>query len=183
MATEIWVNIGSGKAITWTIVDLLSIRSSDIHLRQFSQEIPQLPMTAISFKITYLKFCSNLPGANELINNIWFKYAFANQYWWMCLLHYNQYITIWPMSALQSFRWRHICPCLTFEVTIREAQRQRGPSFHHSWSPRADGEPIINRNTSLLWNWTEISPIIWFKIQMPNRSPITLSGGSLWCVS
>ena len=38
MATEIWVNIGSGngllhQAITWTNVDLSSVMSSDIHLK------------------------------------------------------------------------------------------------------------------------------------------------------
>ena len=39
----------------------------DIHVRAISQEIPQpLAVTRISLKITYLKFRSNLPGANEL---------------------------------------------------------------------------------------------------------------------
>ena len=40
--------------------------SSDIHLRASSQEIPQPSITEIICKIKYLKFYSNLPGANEL---------------------------------------------------------------------------------------------------------------------
>ena len=35
-------------------------------MRAVLQEIPQPSATEISLKITYLKFCSNLPGANEL---------------------------------------------------------------------------------------------------------------------
>ena len=54
------------QAITWTNVDI-SLRSNGIHLRAILQEIPQPSVTAISLKITYLKFCSNLSGANELI--------------------------------------------------------------------------------------------------------------------
>ena len=72
MATAIWVNIGSGngllrhQAITWTNVDLSSSRSSDIHLRASSQEIPQPSITEIICKINDLKFYSNFPGADEL---------------------------------------------------------------------------------------------------------------------
>ena len=40
--------------------------SSGIHLVAILQEIPQLSVTEIGWKITYLKFCSNLSGANEL---------------------------------------------------------------------------------------------------------------------
>ena len=40
--------------------------SSGIHLRAILLEIPQPLVTETSLKITYLKFCSNLPGANEL---------------------------------------------------------------------------------------------------------------------
>ena len=47
-------------------VDLSSVRSSDIHLRAGSQEIPQPSITEIICKIKYLKFHSNFPGANEL---------------------------------------------------------------------------------------------------------------------
>ena len=67
MVTLIWVNIGwRHQAITWINVDLSSVRFSGIHLRSILQEITQSSVTEISLKITYLKFCSNLPGANEL---------------------------------------------------------------------------------------------------------------------
>ena len=53
MATEIWVNIGSAngllpdgnQAITWTNVDWSSAKSSDIHIRAISQEMPQPSIT------------------------------------------------------------------------------------------------------------------------------------------
>ena len=54
------------QAITWTNVDWSSAESSDIHKRAISQEMPQLSITKICLKITYIKFYSNLPGANEL---------------------------------------------------------------------------------------------------------------------
>ena len=50
------------QAITWTNVDLSSIRSSDIHLRAILQKISQPPIIKISFEITHIKFHSNLPG-------------------------------------------------------------------------------------------------------------------------
>ena len=90
MASGIWVNIDSGngllpwrhQAITWTNVDLSSVRSSDIHLRVVSQKIPQPSVTKFSFKIAYLKFHSNCPGANELklitmINTLWHEWYFV----------------------------------------------------------------------------------------------------------
>ena len=55
------------QAITWTNADLSSVKSSGIHLRAISLEIPQPPFTKISLKITYLKSNWNLLGANELI--------------------------------------------------------------------------------------------------------------------
>ena len=42
------------------------LKSSDIHIRTISQEIPQPSITKICLKITCLKFHSNFPGANEL---------------------------------------------------------------------------------------------------------------------
>ena len=43
-----------------------SVRSSGIHLRAISWEIPQPPFAKVSLKITYLKSNWNLPGASEL---------------------------------------------------------------------------------------------------------------------
>ena len=47
------------QAITWTKVDLSSVRSSDIYLREIL--LPQPPITKISLNIT-----SNLPNLPEL---------------------------------------------------------------------------------------------------------------------
>ena len=60
-----WLVAWWHQAITWTNVHLSSIRSSAIHLTAILQEIPQPSGTELSLIITYLKFCSNLPGANE----------------------------------------------------------------------------------------------------------------------
>ena len=49
-------------------VDLSSVRSSDIHLKAISQEIPKPPITKFNLKITCLKFYSSIPGTNELID-------------------------------------------------------------------------------------------------------------------
>ena len=43
------------------------MKSSDIHIRTISHEMPQPSITKICLKITYLKFHSNFPGANVLI--------------------------------------------------------------------------------------------------------------------
>ena len=69
------------QAITWTNVDLSSVRPSDIHQRAFSQELPQPSISKISSKITYPKFHSNLPGSNELrVKLVWHDgYIFTEQ--------------------------------------------------------------------------------------------------------
>ena len=51
---------------TTTNVDLLSARSSAIHLRVITQEIPQPSVTKPSLENNCPKFNSNLPGLNEL---------------------------------------------------------------------------------------------------------------------
>ena len=74
MATEIWVNIGSGylllpdgtKPLPEPMLTDHLFKSSDIHIRAITQEIPQPSITKICLKITCLKFHSNSPGANEL---------------------------------------------------------------------------------------------------------------------
>ena len=61
-ATKNWVNHGSGngqhQAITWTNVELSSVRSSDIHLKAISKELPLSSITEISFKIYKFSFKS-----------------------------------------------------------------------------------------------------------------------------
>ena len=71
---QIWVNIGLGngllpdgtKPLSEPNVDWSSVKSSDIHIKAISQQMPQPSITKIRLKITYLKFSSNFPGANEL---------------------------------------------------------------------------------------------------------------------
>ena len=75
MRTEIKVNIiGScngllpdgTKPLPEPMLTNHHLKSSDIHIRAISQEMPQPSITKIRLKITYLKFHSNFPGANEL---------------------------------------------------------------------------------------------------------------------
>ena len=58
------------QAITWTNVDLSSVRLSDIHLRASSQEIRQPSITEIIWIITYLKCHSNFPRG-QWVKNYW----------------------------------------------------------------------------------------------------------------
>ena len=67
-----WLVAWRHQAITWTNVDLPSVRSIGIHSSTILQEILQASITKISWKITFLKFLWTLPGANEL-NLINFK--------------------------------------------------------------------------------------------------------------
>ena len=64
-----WLVAWRHQAIIWTNVDLSWVRSSGIHMSAILQEIPQPSVTEISRKITYLKFYSNIPGANEFIGS------------------------------------------------------------------------------------------------------------------
>ena len=74
MAKDIWVNIGSSNGLLPDGTKPLSepmltdhhLKSSDIHSRTILQEMPQPSITKIRLKVTYLKFHSNFPGANEL---------------------------------------------------------------------------------------------------------------------
>ena len=70
-------------AIIWTKVNSSSVRSSDIHLRTISQELPQPLITKVNLKITYLNFYSNLSWANEWIitHSAIFKHNTPNASW------------------------------------------------------------------------------------------------------
>ena len=56
--------------LRYWLVDLSSVRSSDIHLRAISLEIPQPVITNIHLKIDHWKFYSNVTGANVLNTDI-----------------------------------------------------------------------------------------------------------------
>ena len=58
-----WLGVWWHQAITWTNVDYPVAFIWGV----ISQEASQPLVTKISFKITYQKFNSDLPGANELI--------------------------------------------------------------------------------------------------------------------
>ena len=55
-----WFVVRRHPAITWAFVDLLSVRTKDIHLKAIPQEASQPSIIKINMKITYLKFSSNL---------------------------------------------------------------------------------------------------------------------------
>ena len=57
-----------GNAITWTNVDLSSVRFWNILLIGNSQETTHSWVTKVSLKISFPKFHLNLPRANELSN-------------------------------------------------------------------------------------------------------------------
>ena len=64
---RLWLVAWRHQAITWTNVDVSSVRPSGIHLMTISlEEIPRPPIDKTGLKITNLKFHSNIPGRNEL---------------------------------------------------------------------------------------------------------------------
>ena len=56
-----WLVAWRHQPITWTNVDLSSVRSRDYHLRAISQEIPQPPINEISLRITYIQWVLKSP--------------------------------------------------------------------------------------------------------------------------
>ena len=72
MASWNWVNIGSGNALLPdSTKPLLEVSSNDNQL----QEIPQPSIDKFSLKITCLIFHWNLPGANELMSNLFAMFS------------------------------------------------------------------------------------------------------------
>ena len=65
-----WLVAWRHQPITWTNVDLSSIRSHYVHLRAISLVISQPSVTKISLKIIFLRFYWNLPRANKLNWNL-----------------------------------------------------------------------------------------------------------------
>ena len=61
------------QTITWTNVDLASVRSSDIHLRAISRELLQL---SIIFKTVYVKFHLNCSMSSALH----WRWLYASKY-------------------------------------------------------------------------------------------------------
>ena len=63
------------------------MKSSDIHIRAISQEMPQPSITKICLKITCLKFNSNFPGASELTASAQKTTDSYVNYMSLCLCH------------------------------------------------------------------------------------------------
>ena len=94
-----WLVAWRHQAITWTNVDLSSVRSNDIHLTAISQEITQQSIIEISLQITHLKFHSNVPGANELRDtkmNVEFSIIVLTEMVQVAILHYGRRGSIYP---------------------------------------------------------------------------------------
>ena len=100
MLTSIWAIIGSGNGLlpdnlTW-----------DIWLRTTSQNMAEPSIIKTSLKITYLKFHSNLPGTNVLMDIK--AYSFRRLQSWGMGCHYwlvQQSInSFWPSDTI----WLHI---------------------------------------------------------------------------
>ena len=75
-----WLGPVRHQSITWTNVDLSSVRFSGIHLRAISQKIHQPLISELVWKLTYLKFRSNLPGTNELSCKTFYSEILSNLY-------------------------------------------------------------------------------------------------------
>ena len=82
------------------------MRSCGIPLRVILQEIPQPSVTEISLKITYLKFCSNLPGASELNLFVLFKSMPWNHGLQFCYhLCFERNKFNWFVICVSSWNW------------------------------------------------------------------------------
>ena len=105
-----WLVAWRHQAITWTNVDWSSVKSSDIHVRAISQEMPQPSITKICLKITCLKFHSYFPGANELspCTTVWLTLWLADLYivWETPRLHWIlvNYGLKWPVGISTIFQ-------------------------------------------------------------------------------
>ena len=97
-----WLVAWRHQAITWTNVDLSSVRSSDFLLRASLQEIPQPSITEIIWKIKYLKFYSNFPGANELIHVV-----LKMELYFLKCRYGSWYTNIYPWWIISGFTWWH----------------------------------------------------------------------------
>ena len=65
-----WLGAWRHQDITWTNIDLSSLRFCDVHLRAISLEISQPSVIKINLKNIFLRFYWNLPEADELIHHV-----------------------------------------------------------------------------------------------------------------
>ena len=128
-------------------VDWSSVKSSDIHIRAISQEMPQPSIININLKITCLKFHKNLPGGNELI------YFCSQMLWGLgCQLRNRHNINIVTGTWLKFLhddviKWEHF-PC--HWPFLREIHRS----------------PVKMWTISFMTRYVEIFPIVkWLQIR------------------
>ena len=111
-------NNAENVSIWWRHHDWL--RSNDIHLRTISREIRHPSITKISLKITYLKFHSNLTGANEL--NWKLEYCISGECW-----SAGVWGGAWSVPVGRG-RWRQTLA--TLKVLVFSTSSTRESSFH-----------------------------------------------------
>ena len=108
MATRVWRQ----QAITWTNVDLLSVRSSDIHLKTILPGIPHPSIIIISLKITYQKFHINFLGANELtLDELIFSNKISKLY-----LHFLSFLIADKLQEVKTLFYGKQLPTCVFTV-------------------------------------------------------------------
>ena len=121
-----WLGAWRHQAISWTNVDLSSVRSGDIHLTANSQAITQLSITDIIWKIKYLKFHSNFPGANDLTNM-----DFKHRIFFTVQVHAPTWLVVTPdINDLTHWgRVTHICVSI---LTITGSDNGLSPERHQA---------------------------------------------------
>ena len=105
------------QAITWTKVDLSSMRFCDNHLRAFSHQTPWPWITEMSLKITYLNFESNLPGAIEL-----------SEIWWKWISHYTGCVQALKSALILPWKWWFF-PEKCLKMTISSLKKKTSKYF------------------------------------------------------
>ena len=112
------------QAITWTHVDLSSVKSYGIHRRALLWEDLQIPISKTRLKIPFLESYSDLPGTNEYENCCWYFKLIATsprgqRVSSACVIkagtlgsvfidietHSSGVDSLWPCDMI----WRHIC--------------------------------------------------------------------------
>ena len=91
------------QAITWTNVDLLSVKPSDIHIRRIAQDIPQSSSTKISFEIHLCEISLKSPRGRWVKNSLFQSHVIL---WIMlCMVKSRHIYPSCSLCILQSGPW------------------------------------------------------------------------------
>ena len=139
-------------------------------LRAILQEMPQPSVTEISLKITYLKFCSNLPGANELTTH-WGRVTH------ICVveLGHNRF-RLWLVACSTPSHYQNQC-WNTVHWTFRNKLQWNFNRNSNIFIPEIAFETVVCKMASILsrphWvngsSWTTATPtecIAWLQPQI-----------------